>query len=129
MPAVRAATLDSLQTKLGRGDKDLLGNAGDRRFLKTSRDRHFEIDPARVAEDARFDGLYVLRTNSTLPTLAVALASRQLWRVEQIFRTAKSILETRPASMQRRNRRPPVLSLPRSRVAQGTRRASRRDRH
>lgn len=94
--AVRAATLDSLQTKLARGDKDLVGNAGYRRFLKTPRQDHFEIDPARVAEDARFDGLYVLRTNSTLPTLAVALAYRQLWRVEQIFRTAKSILETRP---------------------------------
>ena len=94
--AVRAATLDSLQTKLARGDKDLVGNAGYRRFLMTPRKDHFEIDPARVAGDARFDGLYVLRTNSTLPTLAVALAYRQLWRVEQIFRTAKSILETRP---------------------------------
>ncbi len=98
--AVRAATLDGLQTKLGRGDKDLVGNAGYRRFLKTPRDRHFEIDPARIAEDARFDGLYVLRTNGTLPTLAVALAYRQLWRVKQIFRTAKSILETRPVDHQ-----------------------------
>ena len=31
-----------------------------------------------------------------LPFLSVALAYRQLWRVEAIFRTAKSILETRP---------------------------------
>ena len=38
----------------------------------------------------------MLRTNSTLPFLSVALAYRQLWRVEAIFRTAKSILETRP---------------------------------
>ena len=30
------------------------------------------------------------------PFLSVALAYRQLWRVEAIFRTAKSILETRP---------------------------------
>jgi transposase len=28
--------------------------------------------------------------------LSVALAYRELWRVEAIFRTAKSILETRP---------------------------------
>src|SRR5208337_3723405 len=56
----------------------------------------FEIDPERVAEDARFDGLYVLRTNSKLPPLSIALAYRQLWKVEAIFRTAKSILETRP---------------------------------
>jgi hypothetical protein len=93
--AVRAAILDSLAVKLEQGDKELVGNAGYRRFLATPRG-HFEIDPARVAEDARFDGLYVLRTNAKLPMLSVALAYRQLWRVEQIFRTAKAILETRP---------------------------------
>jgi hypothetical protein len=47
-------------------------------------------------DDARFDGIYVLRTNSTLPPLSVALAYRQLWKVEAIFKTAKAILETRP---------------------------------
>jgi hypothetical protein len=94
--AVRAAILDGLQAKLQQGDKALVGNAGYKRFLATARGGHFEIDPARVAEDARFDGLYVLRTNSKLPTLSVALAYRQLWKVEQIFRTAKAILETRP---------------------------------
>jgi len=94
--AARAAILDSLQAKLTQGDKELVGNAGYKRFLATPRTGHFEIDPTRVAEDARFDGLYVLRTNSTLPTLSVALAYRQLWKVEQIFRTAKAILETRP---------------------------------
>jgi hypothetical protein len=94
--AARAAILDSLEAKLQHGDKELVGNAGYKRFLATPRRGHFEIDAARVAEDARFDGFYVLRTNSTLPTLSVALAYRQLWRVEQIFRTAKAILETRP---------------------------------
>lgn len=94
--AARAAILDNLRVKLRQGDKTLVGNAGYRRFLATPRADHFEIDPARVAEDARFDGLYVLRTNSTLPTLSVALAYRQLWMVEAIFRTAKAILETRP---------------------------------
>ena len=94
--AVREAILDSLRHKLKAGDKQLIGNAGYRRFLATPQAGHFEIDSARVAEDARFDGIYVLRTNSTLPVLSVALAYRQLWRVEAIFRTAKSILETRP---------------------------------
>ena len=94
--AVRTAILDSLAARLRQGDKELVGNAGYRRFLATPRDGHFEIDPARVAEDARFDGLYVLRTNAKLPMLSVALAYRELWRVEQIFRTDKAILETRP---------------------------------
>ena len=94
--AVRAAVVDSLRMKLQRGDKQLVGNAGYRRYLATPREGHFEIDAARIAEDARFDGLYVLRTNSKLSTLSIALAYRQLWKVEAIFRTAKSILETRP---------------------------------
>jgi hypothetical protein len=94
--AAREAILDSLRRKLQQGDKELIGNAGYRRFLATPEGGHFEIDPARVAEDARFDGIYVLRTNSKLSALSVALAYRQLWKVEAIFRTAKSILETRP---------------------------------
>ena len=66
------------------------------RVLATPREGHFEIDAARIADDARFDGLHVLRTNSGLNMLSVALAYRELWRVEAIVRTAKSILETRP---------------------------------
>src|SRR5271165_6749556 len=74
--AKRAATLDSLRTALQQGDKQLVANAGYRRFLATPREGHFEIDPERVAEDARFDGLYVLLTNSKLPPLSIALAYR-----------------------------------------------------
>ena len=66
--AAREVILDSLRGKLQEGDKQLVGNAGYRRFLATPREGHFAIDPARVAEDARFDGLYVLRTNSKLPS-------------------------------------------------------------
>jgi len=94
--ATRTALLDNLRTTLQRGDKQLVGNTGYRRFLATPREGHFEIDARRVEEDARFDGLYVLRTNSKLPPLSVALAYRQLWKVEAIFKTAKAILETRP---------------------------------
>src|ERR1700730_9386677 len=57
---------------------------------------HFEIDEKRVAEDARYDGLYVLRTNMRLDALAVMLRYRELLKVEDIFRTMKSILDTRP---------------------------------
>ena len=94
--AVRAEIVASLRSKLKAGDKSLVGNDGYRRYLATPSKGHFEIDEARIAEDARFDGLHVLRTNSTLNTLSVAMAYRELWRVEAVFRTAKSILETRP---------------------------------
>jgi hypothetical protein len=50
----------------------------------------------RLADEARFDGLWVLRTNTDFPTPTVALQYKRLWMVETIIRTTKSILETRP---------------------------------
>src|SRR4051812_44005401 len=94
--AARDTIVASLRGKLKGGDKELVGNAGYRRFLATPREGHFEIDAARIADDAQFDGLHVLRTHSRMTMLSVALAYRELWRVAAIFRTAKSILETRP---------------------------------
>src|ERR1035437_1101798 len=45
---------------------------------------------------ARFDGIFVLRTNTDLAPLEVMLCYKQLTMVEQIFRTAKSLFATRP---------------------------------
>ena len=92
----RDAILDGLRAKLAQGDKALVGNSGFRRYLKTVSARHFVIDEERVAEDARFDGLYVLRTNTKLTPLQVMLRYRDLLRVEQLFRQAKAVLATRP---------------------------------
>jgi hypothetical protein len=92
----RAAILDGLRTKLAQGDKALVGNSGFRRYLKTVSARHFAIDEARVADDARFDGLYVLRTNTKITPLQVMLRYRDLLRVEQLLRQAKAVLATRP---------------------------------
>src|SRR5271169_5763080 len=72
------------------------GNSGFRRYLKTVSAEHFTIDETRVADDARFDGLYVLRTNTKLTPLQVMLRYRDLLRVEQLFRQAKAVLATRP---------------------------------
>ena len=92
----RAAILDGLRTKLAQADKALVGNSGFRRYLKTVSARHFAIDEARVADDARFDGLYVLRTNTKITPLQVMLRYRDLLRVEQLLRQAKAVLATRP---------------------------------
>ena len=99
--AARAATLATLDKALRQGDKALVGNRGFRRFLKTADNSHFTIDPERVAAAARFDGLYVIRTNARISPLAVALRYRERWIVEDIFRTAKSIIGTRPIFHQR----------------------------
>ena len=92
----RAAILDGLRAKLTQGDKALVGNSGFRRYLKTVSAEHFAIDEARVAEDARFDGLYVLRTNTKITPLQVMLRYRDLLRVELLLRQAKAVLATRP---------------------------------
>jgi hypothetical protein len=98
---VREGVLRTLRESLRRGDKALVGNSAYRRYLKTPDEKHFEIDEKRVAEDTRFDGLYVLRTNMRLDALAVMLRYRELLKVEDIFRTTKSILDTRPIYHQR----------------------------
>jgi hypothetical protein len=92
----RAAILSGLERQLKRGDKALVGNAGYRRFLKTVGDGHFAIDRAKAEEDARFDGIFVLRTNTDLDPLTAMLRYKQLAAVEQTFRTAKHLLATRP---------------------------------
>ncbi len=94
--AAREAILAALDMALRRGEKSLIGNRGYRRFLKLSAGRRFEIDPRRVELDALFDGVYVLRTNTKLTPLQAVLRYRDRWMVEDIFRTAKSLLATRP---------------------------------
>jgi hypothetical protein len=93
--ADRAAILAKLAQQLKKGDKALIGNTGYRRFLKTE-GSHFAIDPAKAEADARFDGVFVLRTNTDLDPLAAMLRYKQLWTVEATFRTAKHLLATRP---------------------------------
>ena len=81
---------------MAQGDKTLVGNSGYRRYLKVVGDDHFALDEAKVADEARYDGLYVLRTNTKLSVFEVAMRYRELWKVERIFRTTKSTFETRP---------------------------------
>jgi hypothetical protein len=96
----REAIVAALRTALSHGDKALVGNKGYRRFLKSQGTR-FTIDNAKVEDDARYDGLWVLRTDTDLEPLVVALAYKHLWMVEAIFRSMKSVLETRPIYHQR----------------------------
>ncbi len=92
----RAAVVAALRAKLKQGDKSLVGNSAYRRYLKTPDQQHFAIDEARVAEEARYDGLYVLRTNTQMSPLTVMRRYRDLLVIEQMFRSAKALLATRP---------------------------------
>lgn len=91
----REAIVSALQHALKRGDKQLIGNRGYRKYVKTCGER-FQIDHAKIDAEARFDGKWVLTTNTDLTTRQLALKYKQLWQVEEIFRTMKSVLATRP---------------------------------
>src|SRR5271169_5398141 len=56
----REKIVQSLREQLRQGDKSLVGNKGYRRYLKVEGDRHFVIDEAKLAEEARYDGTWVL---------------------------------------------------------------------
>ncbi len=61
--ADRAAILDSLARQLKKGDTALVGNTGYRRFLTREDRGRFAINAHKVAADAKFDGVFVLRAD------------------------------------------------------------------
>jgi hypothetical protein len=92
----REQIVTALRQQLQQGDKALVGNKGYRNYLKVEGAGHFAIDEAKLEEEARYDGTWVLRTRSELATAEVALQYKKLWMVEHWFRSCKSLLDTRP---------------------------------
>lgn len=92
----REAIVAALRKALKGGDKSLVGNKGFRRFLQSAGKEHFAIDEKQIHEDERYDGIFVLRTDTDYDAETVARVYKSLWMVEDTFRTAKSILDTRP---------------------------------
>jgi transposase len=92
----REAIVAHLKEQLRQGDKSLVGNKGYRRYLKVQGDHHFTIDEKQIQNEVRYDGLWVLRTNTLYNAETVAHVYKALWTVEDIIRTTKSIMDTRP---------------------------------
>jgi transposase len=91
----REAVVAALREALGHGDKSLVGNKGYRKYLRAG-GQQFAVDEDKIQEEARYDGKWVLTTNTDLPAREVALKYKQLWMVEDVFRSMKSLLDTRP---------------------------------
>jgi hypothetical protein len=102
--ADRQAIVAGLEQQLKRGDKALIGNSAYRRYLrrvaapgaKGKPGSAFEIDAGKLAEEAKYDGIFVLRTNARVTPLQAMLRYRDLLEVENLFRRTKSVLRTRP---------------------------------
>lgn len=96
----RQAIIDSLKEKIKTAPKSLIGNKGYRKYLKIERGS-VRVNQDKIEHESRFDGKWVLITNTSLPADQVAIKYKELWQVEQLFRDVKSILETRPVYHQR----------------------------
>jgi transposase len=91
----RQAIVTALEERLAKGTKGLIGNKGYRKYVRMEKDA-VTIDNDKIAGEARYDGKWVLATNTSLKSEHVARQYKQLWMVEQAFRTMKSVLNTRP---------------------------------
>jgi transposase len=93
--ADRENIIESLKNRLKQGPKSMIGNKGYSKYLKVTKDA-MQVDTAKVKEEERYDGKWVLTTSLDMAPEDVALKYKELWMVEHIFRDVKSILETRP---------------------------------
>jgi transposase len=93
--ADRQAIIDALQEKIKSNPKSLVGNKGYRKYLSLDRDT-VSINQQKISDEERFDGKWVLKTNTNMTPEQVALKYKELWQVEHVFRDMKSILDTRP---------------------------------
>ena len=94
--AVREKIEIKLRSKIEHGSvKDLIGNSEYKKYLNVTPDAA-TINKEKFKQEALFDGLYILQTNTQLPTDEVATAYRDLWQIERAFRNLKSTLDLRP---------------------------------
>lgn len=101
--AVREEIVSELREKIAKGPKKMIGNTGYRRYVTIEKDA-VQIDEEKIAKEKKFDGIYVLRTNTDLSAREAALAYKGLWRVERAFREIKSTFEIRPVYLSREDR-------------------------
>lgn len=65
--AVREQIAEKLREKLISGNiKDLIGNSEYKRYINTG-DTKASINEEKLEQEALFDGLYILQTNTTYP--------------------------------------------------------------
>jgi hypothetical protein len=91
----RETIIEALKEQIKKGPNTLIGNKGYRKYLKIERGS-VKIDMDKAKNESRFDGKWVLKTNTSLSPEQVALKYKELWQVERVFRDVKTILETRP---------------------------------
>lgn len=93
--ADREAIIGVLQEKLSKGQSRFIGNKGYRKYLKVGKGA-MSIDHKKAERESRYDGKFVLRTNTLLTAGEAAVQYKRLLEVESFFRSVKSLVDTRP---------------------------------
>jgi transposase len=93
--ADRNTIVESLKEKIKKAPSSLISNKGYRGFLKVTKES-VSLDADKIDADAKFDGIWVLTTNTKFKAREVALKYKELWMVEHTFRDMKSAIDTRP---------------------------------
>lgn len=93
--ADRNTIVESLKEKIKKAPSSLISNKGYRGFL-TITNKSVVLDEEKIKADAKYDGIWVLTTNTKLKAREVALKYKELWMVEHTFRDMKSVIDTRP---------------------------------
>ena len=94
----RKRAIAKLMAKLDRSKsaKSHLSNHGYRKYLKVEGASKVVLDEAKIASDAKWDGLHGVVTNSNLDPVDTLKKYNELWNVEAAFRVTKHDLKVRP---------------------------------
>ena len=67
------------------------------KYLRQLKDGRLKLDKGQIREEEKYDGKYILKTSDdTLSVRDIVLGYRQLFQIEDAFRTIKSELDLRP---------------------------------
>jgi transposase len=95
----REREVEKLREKLrgSKSIKQLISNPHHRKYLKINNEKtKASLDEDKVNEDAIYDGVFVLTTNTKLSCIQVVQRYKDLWQIENGFRQLKSELQMGP---------------------------------
>ena len=91
----RDEIVKNLQEKIRTGSLKGVLTGDAKRFCKIEA-KGITLNRKRIQKEARYDGKYVLQTNTELSSCEVARAYKNLWMIERAFRDVKDIFKIRP---------------------------------
>jgi transposase len=76
--------------------KKLISNSGYVKYTQVSHEKNASLNEEKIAQDAQWDGMHGLFTNSDKPVAEIFAVYRRLYIIEESFRINKNDLSMRP---------------------------------